>query len=182
LAKAYHIIDTEATAIMQNPGIFERNGKLVLINQWDSLNDYGMMPIYAKMADLLYFFLIDKTAVPNAADMEMLAEEIELLGEFSNELFDYFGGASAYYSAYCEYLKLTYKDNASVMSALNNLSNVATAYASFRMNSTDAQTKTAFLSAMKGIIDSYSSLSGDVKTVIDGIYSFYYEAYELLNA
>lgn len=183
LAKAYHIINVEATMIMmQNTGTFSKDGKLLLISQQDALTDYGMMSIYAKMSDLLYFFLIDETAIPDAGILEALASEIEFLSEFVKKMFNNFGGASAYYSASCEYLKLTHKDNAAVMSAVSTLADVASAYADYRMNSNDAKTKAAFLSAMEELIDNYDSLASEVKTVISGIYGFYCEVYEALNA
>lgn len=182
LAKAYFQVDWRTTIMMQgSASYFPVDGKTAIISHWDALADYGLLSVYAGMSDLLYYALVDSTAIPDAQKLNALATEIGLLTEFGADLFNYFGGASAYYNAKCTLLLNETKDEAA-LTVLNALSTAAEAYANYRMYSTTASYKNDFLAAMTEATAAYETLSDATKATVAEVYEYYLSVNEALSA
>lgn len=182
LGKAYFHLDWNTTLMMQGAASgLDRNGTTIHLSHFDALVDYGLLPIYANMSELLYFAMVDNTVSLDSANLAALAADIALLGEFSDGLFSFFGGASAYYTAKCAYLIETMKDDAAALEVLSALAEAADAYASYRMYPTNTEYSSAFIDAMADAKTAYAALSEAQKNALGDVYGFYLEIYNQLS-
>jgi hypothetical protein len=109
-----------------------------------------------------------------------LENEINLLDEFSANLFNYFGGASAYYAAKFKYLKDTVTDTAA-LGVLSALERAANAFADYRMNSGNNEYVTEITTAMSEATAAYTALDAELKDALKEVYDFYLEISEAFN-
>lgn len=182
VGKTYYLIDRETTLMLQSTAAVEKDGKIIPVSHWSALNEYGLLEIYVEMGDLLYFVLVDKTAVPDAAKLNALSAKIAALDDFSAKLFMLFGADSAYYSAKCSYLEVALKDDAAAQSVATALSEASALFEDYCAYPTIEIYKTDFLEAMEKITAAYKALSDEQKKALSEVYDFYFEAYEELSS
>ena len=180
LGKAFYQLERDTTLMMQFAGVFQRDGKYFVISHRDALGDYGLLSIYAGMSDLLYYALTGALELSDAEALLALENEINLLDEFSANLFNYFGGASAYYAAKCKYLKDTVTDTAA-LGVLSALERAANAFADYRMNSGNNEYVTEITTAMSEATAAYTALDAELKDSLKEVYDFYLEISEAFN-
>ena len=181
VAKAYYLIDSVSTNLLQNAVAIEKDGKFTVISHSELLYDAKMLSIYADMLDLLYFTIVDKTTTPDADKIAALADKIAALDEFYTMLFNKFGAAPVYHAEKCAYLEQILKDDAAAAAVAKAYTDAAKKYEEYLNSYGTAEYVKAFTDAVKAAETAYNALTGDAKTALAEIYNYYSKLAEELT-
>ena len=90
---AFYLADGTSSSLMmsQSATITNSDGTQTYKTVWDFYVENGFAPLYAKMADLLYYSYVDSKATPDKAEVFELMMDVRALSDDALRIFSFIG-------------------------------------------------------------------------------------------
>ena len=125
-----------------------------------------------------YYAYFNKEAVPAKSYVLALMESVRALTPFQQSIFTFLSVETAYHNALNTYFEATLTKP----EVASTLIEAEKAYTAYTLDSENAEKRTGFITLMEQLATAYAALSDEDKSYLDGMYQYYFAAYEKLTA